>query len=151
MWKSFKAKARGVRQLTFPEWLMLVEAWWVLLGFYLVLSRVSYERLNSATSKTANENARASSDLDAAQRLSQLVGIAARLHLLPMTCLVKAFTLKWKLGRLGIPAELCIGANKTSSRIHAHAWVEIMGQAVGESEANIGTFKVFKPSERSIP
>jgi len=63
-----------------------------------------------------------------------LVYLASRLHLLPMMCLTRACTLQWMLSRRGIPSRLRIGMNRSQVGIHAHAWVEMMGQAIGEAE-----------------
>jgi hypothetical protein len=69
-----------------------------------------------------------------ARRLQRLVSLAARVHFLSNTCLVRACTLQGMLVRRGIPSRLCIGVNKSQSGIHAHAWVEVMGHALGEPE-----------------
>jgi hypothetical protein len=148
--KSFKDKAHLARQLSLPEWLALVEAWWMLFGFHLALRWASYDHLITLTRPLSEEKADSSSILVFAQRLKRLVDLASRLHLLPMTCLVKAFTLRWMLGRRGIPSQLRLGASKTLAEIHAHAWVEINGQTVGESEDITERFKVLDSSERTI-
>jgi hypothetical protein len=49
-----------------------------------------------------------------------------------MYCLTRACTLQWMLGIRGIESQLHIGMNKSQDGIHAHAWVEITGQAIGE-------------------
>ena len=43
---SFKHKVFVVQNISIAEWLLLVESWWMLLGFYLALLFVSYDRLN---------------------------------------------------------------------------------------------------------
>ena len=153
MWKSFKDKAFIAWQLSFSEWLLLAEAWWMLLAFSLVLRWVSYERLNTSTPPTTLEISDSSGCLAFAQRLQWLVGLASRLHLVSMTCMVRALTLRWMLIRRGIPVRLCIGVNKSKSLvgIHAHAWVEVMGQAIGESEDIDERFKVLKPPQCLLP
>lgn len=149
MWKSLKDKVLLARRLSITEWLTLVEAWNALLGFYLALHWMSYERLKALSSSNIREKPFPPSALVSAAQLHRLVGMAARLHLLPMTCLVRANTLCWMLSRRGIPAQLRIGANKTSYEIHTHAWVEIEGQPVGEAEDIAGRFKVLSPIERA--
>jgi hypothetical protein len=143
LWKAFKDKALLAWQLTLPEWLALVEAWWILLGFYLALWWVSYDRLATTPRPILNEIPDESSVLVFAQRLQRVVGMAARLHLLPIACLVKALTLRFMLGRRGIEAQLRIGANKAATGLRAHAWVEIQGQPIGESEDLTERFKVM--------
>lgn len=139
-WRSFKYKLLLGRQLSLRDWLALVEAWWGLLGFYLALRWVRFERLMAAPHPTSGKITDSVSTLAFARREQRLVGMAARLHLLSMTCLPQAFTLRWMLGRRGIPAQVRIGANKGCAGVHAHAWVEIEGQAI-ESEEITDRFK----------
>jgi hypothetical protein len=127
---SFRNKLRIARSLSFSDWLTLVEAWWGLLGYYLVLRKISYERLQSAHGMSEGS----ANSLPTAQRLHRLVVLASRLHVLPMTCLVQALTLRRMLGRRGVPSRLVIGAGKTPLGIHAHAWVEVQGQSIGEQK-----------------
>jgi hypothetical protein len=145
LWKSFKDKTFIARQLSFSEWLLLAEAWWLLLAFSLVLHWVSYERLKNSTPPMTQEISDSSRFLAFAQRLQRLVELASRLHWVSMTCLVRSLTLRWMLIRRGIPARLRIGAKKSLVGVHAHAWVEIMGQAIGESEDIDERFKILKP------
>jgi hypothetical protein len=147
LWKSFRSKVLIARQLSLREWWILVEAWWVLFGFYLVLRWLSYDRLKTLLRLNYAEKADPARVLAIAQRLQKLVYLASRLHLLSMTCLPRAFTIRWMLGRRGIPAQLRIGMNKTSTGIHAHAWVEIDGQPIGESEDITERFKILGSME----
>jgi hypothetical protein len=142
--KSLKGKLFLARQFSARDWLAMAEAWWALLSFYLALHYVSLEHLADSKSP-ASEKADDSLDiLDFAQRLQSLIGVASRLHLLPMTCLIRALTLHWMLDRRGIPSRLCIGANKMRERVNAHAWVEIQGRAIGEHETVNERFSVLK-------
>ena len=145
MWKSLKHKASLARQLTVREWLALIEAWWGLLYFHLALRRMSYERLNSSIRVTPGERSGQSGGVEVAERMHRLVGWAARLHILPMTCLMRAFALRWMLARRGIPAQIRIGASKSAAELHAHAWLEVEGQAVGEAEDVGDRFSVLTP------
>jgi hypothetical protein len=145
LWKSFKDKVYIARQLSLSEWLLLAEAWWVLFGFFLALRLVSLERLNKTFRLIDGKKVDPSGVLVFAHRLQKLVSLASRLHLLSITCLIRACALHWMLGRFGIPSQLCIGVNKSLVGIHAHAWVEIMGQAIGEPEDIDERFKVLKP------
>jgi hypothetical protein len=52
-----------------------------------------------------------------------------------MTCLPRSLTLRNMLTGRGIPSEIKIGAKKTEQGIHAHAWVEVNSQAVGEANS----------------
>jgi hypothetical protein len=116
------AQARG---LSAADWLLLFEAWWDLLFFWLILRWSSYERFARAPQ---GENP----DLPRVERMHRLVLWASRLHLLPMTCLMQACTLRQMAARRGLQAQVRIGATRTAQGIHAHAWVEVDGQPVGE-------------------
>jgi len=78
-----------------------------------------------------------------AQHIQRLVGYAAHLHLIPITCLVRSLTLQKILHERNIPAQLRIGFNKTLAEIHAHAWVEVIGEGLGESEDVTEKFKIL--------
>ncbi len=143
MLKSLKHKAQIAGRLSLLDWLAFAEAWWGLLAFHLILRVTSYQRLSRMTYPIRSEVVLLSSQLDAAGRWGRLVALSSRLHFLPMTCLVKAMTLRWILGRRGVQSDLRLGANKTLDGIHAHAWVEVQGQAIGEPADIDSNFQVL--------
>ena len=149
MWKSFQNKASTARGLSVEDWLLLAETWWVLLGFSLALRWGSLERLQDKFRLKEAKRVDLSGVLAFAHRLQKLVSLAARYHLLSMTCLIRACTLHWMLSKRGIPSRLCIGVNKSLVGIQAHAWVEVMGQAIGEPEDIDEIFKVLSQSLNS--
>lgn len=120
----------------------------MLFGFFLALRLVSLERLKKTFFLIGGKKVDPAAVLVFAHRQQKLVSLASRLHLLSITCLVRACTLHWMLGRHGIPSRLCIGVNKSLVGINAHAWVEIMGQAIGEPEDIDERFKVLEPIQR---
>jgi hypothetical protein len=61
-----------------------------------------------------------------------------------MTCLPQSLTLRHLLAKRGIPAEIKVGVKKTAQGIHAHAWVEVDGMALGE-EGVEERFQPLKP------
>ena len=140
MWKSFQRKARRARELSFADWLALTEAWFALFAFYFAVRWMSYARLSAAPNIEPNPSAA----LADARRLQRLVGWAARAHLLPMTCLVQSLSLRGMLARRGIGSALRIGAAKDPRGFHAHAWLEVDGEKVGESEDVEGLFHVLR-------
>ena len=146
MWKSFQHKASIARGLSFSDWLLLAQAWWVLIGFSVKLRLSSLERLQKRVRVNFGNKRDPSEVLAWAQELEKLVYLASSLHLACMTCLVRACSLQWMLGRSGIPSRLCIGVNNSLPGMHAHAWVQVMGQALGEPEDIEERFKVLEPS-----
>jgi hypothetical protein len=151
LWKSLKSKLIIAKQLSLRDWLKLVEAWWVLFGFYLALRWLSFDRLKTLIHPSSSEKADPARDLVAAQQLYKLVYLASRLHLLSMTCLPRAFAIRWMLGRRNIPAQLRIGIRKSETGILAHAWVDVEGEAIGESEDIPERFKILETMEFKPP
>ena len=148
MWNRFLHRLRLARQLSLLDWLALAEAWWALLFFHWRLRWESFDRLAQTTVPGVKDTGLChyepgvviSLRLAVAQRLHRLVGWASHLHLLKMTCLPQSLALRWMLNRRGITSDLKIGAMKTSIGIHAHAWVEIEGEVIGDK---VGAEKGF--------
>ena len=72
------------------------------------------------------------SDISRAQRISRLVSLARRVY--PANCLQRSLTLWWMLRLQGIQSELLFGARKDSGRVLAHAWIEISGVVLNDTE-----------------
>ena len=110
----------------------LLRAWLSLLWVDLGLRWLPFPRLQRwaqyAPGKTGRE------DRTRGRRLAGLVSTAARHHLYPMTCLRRSLVLQRMLRQEGFAAELCIGVRKEDGGLQAHAWVEVDGEPVGESE-----------------
>lgn len=133
-----KARLQIARELSLTDWLRLGEAWLALLWFYIAIRITSFEKLNTAVSIPLKANG-----LDIALKLQRLVHLASRLHLLSMTCLPRALSLRWMLVRRGIPVQIQIGVTRTPQGVHAHAWLEVGGQQVGEPEDVTERFQRF--------
>jgi hypothetical protein len=71
--------------------------------------------------------------LEMAERIAGAVRSAERNGLGTPNCLERSLTLWWLLQRVGIEAELHIGARKNEARFEAHAWVEVRGEVLNES------------------
>ena len=133
-WRSLRHKLELLRQLSLRDWLTLVQAWWALFAFHLALHWVSLERLEDFIRAASKREPVPPDALVWARQRQKLVSQAARLHLLSMTCLPRAFTLHWMLSKLAIPSQLCIGMQKTYQGMYAHAWVVVEGEPIGEPE-----------------
>lgn len=143
MWNRFQHRLRLARGLKFGDWLSLLEAWWALIVFYAALRWMSLERLSRWHASAPKETRE---KLAAARHLHRLVGWAAHLHILPMTCLVQSLSLRWMLRRRGIASSLKIGATREAGVVRAHAWLEMDGEKIGESEDVNGIFHVLTRS-----
>lgn len=150
MLKSFKDKAHLARQLSLLDWLTLAEAWWLLFFFYLAIRKISFERLLNQSLPISEKKTNPYHALIIAQRFQRLVGFASRLHLMPMTCLIKSLTLQKILSRQNISAQVKIGAQKIQAVIVAHAWVEVDGKPIGEADDVSQKFHVLESTDRLI-
>jgi hypothetical protein len=132
LWKSFINKVQIIPHLSLRDWMAIIQSWWMLFGFYLALRWFQLDQLEEFT-HPPSEKVPASIDfLEWARHRQKMVNLAGRLHLLSMTCLPRALTLRWMLSRKKIPSHLRIGMNRTSAGMFAHAWVEVAGENIGE-------------------
>jgi hypothetical protein len=130
--RSLKHKVELAQGFALLEWITLIEAWLRLFFFHLALLTMSYDRLVESTRLRDDEPEDSPSTLILAQRIQKLVGYAARLHLIPMTCLVKSLALQKMLGRRDVPSQIKIGVQKIQDTVFAHAWVEVNKKPIGE-------------------
>lgn len=80
---------------------------------------------------TARNDAASFAEASASARM---IEAASRHGLARGNCLSRSIALWWMLRRGGMPVELRIGARKEGYRFEAHAWVELDGRAVNDSE-----------------
>jgi hypothetical protein len=105
--------AAGLRVLGFPRWRRVLEKF---------------------VANVPPATAGAASRLALAREVTRLAEKAERRGPLRPNCLERSLVLWWLLRRRGLPAELRIGARKEDSRFEAHAWVELEGQVLNDSE-----------------
>jgi hypothetical protein len=68
------------------------------------------------------------------QSASRMMDAASRRSIVRGNCLSRSIALWWLLRRRGIPAQLRIGARKIGDQLEAHAWVEVAGRAINDSD-----------------
>jgi hypothetical protein len=89
----------------------------------------SRERLDTAkAAANAEEKCRLA---DAARRMTDA---ASRYGIIRGNCLSKSIVLWQLLRREGLDPILCVGGRKEGRRFEAHAWIELDGRAVNDSE-----------------
>lgn len=102
--------------------------------------RVStFQRIQQASEKwyrdAALTNQRDSTSIfTESQSASRMLDAASRRGIVRGNCLSCSIALCWLLRRRGIPAQLRIGARKIGNQLEAHAWVEVAGRAVNDSD-----------------
>lgn len=107
----------------------LARAWMYLLVARVALRFLPVRRVEALLAGISPKGRRAISSA----RLARLVAIAARGHLLPMTCLPRSLALQALLRRQGVEADLRIGVRREAGELRAHAWIEDGGHPVGET------------------
>ena len=70
--------------------------------------------------------------LDAVMAMGNLVNIAGRHALCPVTCLTRSLLLDALLRRHGVASQLRIGVRLSQGALDAHAWVEVAGVPVND-------------------
>jgi Transglutaminase-like superfamily len=75
------------------------------------------------------------SRLSLAREIAPLAEKAERRGPLRPNCLERSLVLWFLLRRRGLPAELRIGARKQDARFEAHAWVELEGHVLNDSDS----------------
>lgn len=68
------------------------------------------------------------------QSASRMLDAASRRGIVRGNCLSRSIALCWLLRRRGLPAQLRIGARKIGNQLEAHAWVEVAGRAINDSD-----------------
>jgi hypothetical protein len=91
-------------------------------------------RLLERSSRGSGQRPADATDTHAAQRLAELASIAGRRGVLTATCLPQALLIEWILRRRGLSPELRVGVRKQADALDAHAWVELHGVALGQTE-----------------
>lgn len=129
---------RTGRPRSLADWAAFSEAWWRLAAIGLGLRLLSFRRVErlSAPRRTAR-----SAGPEEIARCVWAAGAASRHHLRPMHCLERSLCLRQLLGRRGCETRLRIGVAREESRLLAHAWVELEGRPVGETESVMARFE----------
>jgi hypothetical protein len=75
-----------------------------------------------------------SGDFAAAQDLANLASIAGRHGAIKATCLRQSLLVYWLLRRRGLDPDIKLGVRKHDGVFDAHAWVELDGVALAQSD-----------------
>ena len=114
----------------------------------MALRTIGFRRWTSFLSKFApqkNAGAATPSDvLDSARGIARMVAAAAKEGIVHGKCLEQSIALWWLLLRRRVPAELRIGVRQSGTGLEAHAWVEIQGNIVNDSEDVLNEYVPFR-------
>ena len=127
---------------------VVIEATGGLLATWLGLRLAGFRRWKSvlawlAPSANAIAPLQGASQKESAQVIARMEAAAARNLFFSTNCLEQSLVLWWLLRRLGIAAELRIGARKELERFEAHAWVEVDSAVLNDANAEHRHFVPF--------
>jgi hypothetical protein len=118
--------------------LLTLRAYLMLLSFEAILATHDLSRLYHRLRECAVQ--RACSSFDATQACRAL-NVACTLYFKEVQCLQRSAALVCLLKELGMPATLVIGAQRLP--LHAHAWVEVGGRVINDSESAVALYGVL--------
>jgi transglutaminase superfamily protein len=132
MLTSRLAKAR---QLSSGDRRLLYRSLLLLPAIHVVLFVLGYTRLRTALERMVPPGKDVSEldPVDEAQRVAQIVSMAAGHGIYKATCLRRSLLLWWFLREEGIHSEICFGVRLVDQQLQAHAWVEIQEIVVNDS------------------
>jgi len=115
--------------------LLLMLAWLPLVSLSLrLVGYVRTRRWVERFSPVTLPRIATTTDLQSSERLAQLADVAGRRGAVTATCLRQSLLVYGWLRRRGFAPELVLGVRKQESAFDAHAWVELEGRALGQSE-----------------
>lgn len=118
--------------------ILTIRAYLLLLAFEGVLSKGAFGELHERVRRRAVRPRRTRRDINL---LCRAVNLACALYFKEVQCLQRSSILVCLLRDHGIPATLVIGAQRLPFR--AHAWVELDGQVVNDSESSVQLYGVL--------
>lgn len=144
-WRKFRRLAAADRQV-------LLQALVLLPLTAVALRLVGFRRWQVALAKLlpreyVGNAGPTEASLELAQRTVKIVEVASQHGLCRATCLEQSLVLWWLLGRRGIFANLRIGVRKAASSVEAHAWVELRGLILNDTE---DVHQRYVPFDRDI-
>ena len=128
------------RLLTCTALLPLIHAALALFGY-----RRTHKLLDAATRRRTSHSASAS-EIEDARALARLASIAGRHGPVEATCLRQALLLTAWLQRKGLQPTLQLGLpQQAHAGFHAHAWVELDGARLLDSDVGFKSFQTGLP------
>jgi transglutaminase superfamily protein len=150
MWMTSMDK---VWQLPAKDRKLLIRSLLLLPAIHAALLMLGYTRLHTALQRMVplGKGKASFSELeimDVAQRIVQIVCIAAGHGIYKATCLRKSLLTWWFLREEGIEGQICFGVRLVGQNLEAHAWVEYQGMVLNDPQ---NTRLQFPPLSGTLP
>lgn len=122
--------------MTWADRALLLHAGLLMLAASAVLKIATFNRVHErlARFRPAQSPRAATADAHGAERLARIVDMASRHVPFGGACLQRSLVLWWLLQRRGMPGVIRVGARRSDAGFHAHAWVELEGRPLGDSD-----------------
>jgi hypothetical protein len=101
------------------------------------------ERLSLAASAKPLRGSQTQIPHEFINRIVRMQAAVERRLFFRANCLEHSLVLSWLLRRRGIPVDVRIGGCKHNDRFEAHAWVELDGKPLADSNENMAHFSPF--------
>lgn len=142
-----KAKLRTVLSFSAQDWILLFRAWSLLLTIDIALRVLPFRKVQGWIKSPNRKEISTIKAEKVIQRSSNLVDLAARHHLYPMTCLRRSLALQWLLARSSLDTSLQFGVRRENGKLQAHAWLEHQGQVIDKTPIPIEQYTNLKAKE----
>ena len=106
------------------DWRVLIAAWCLLPLIAISLRMLDYPRTRDLMGRFVQKPGSVAAPEIQVERVTRLVGVAARYGVCRANCLRHALAVWWLLARRGVETNLRIGVRKDQTDFSAHAWVE---------------------------
>lgn len=129
---------RKLAGLSLGDWAELVRAQWALLEANAIVRGRPLGSLATPAGSTGTPDA---ARLPEARRAALAIVRAARFGLFRPKCLVRSVALSRMLTARGIDGAMVrVGVRRTNGEFLAHAWVELAGETLGDTDEHVGSF-----------
>ena len=132
---SVLTAARKWREIGWDERVMFLQALLMVPAMHTVVRVVGFNWLHQRTARGTPPSARVTSPNPQTVRLCVVsINRVKRYSLFRGNCLSQSLALASLLGRRGIQSSLRLGVRMTDSKFDAHAWVELDGRVLNDTQ-----------------
>ena len=130
-WARFRGLSGRQRQDFFLGLLLLpVATVWLSVFKFRSVQHTLEKKYGAVSAKKRDDD----TSFAEAHAVARMVNAAARRGIVRGNCLSRSIVLWWLLLRRAIPAQMRIGVRKSGEAFEAHAWVEMAGRAINDSD-----------------
>jgi hypothetical protein len=127
------------------ERLLAIEAVLLLPLVEMSLGRSGYDRTTRRLARLARRGRWRGPVEDLVPASVRMVSLSASRTRVPAKCLARSLTLWALLRRRGIEGEVVLGVRPGGEPLDAHAWVEVDGQPVNETQETVDSYARLTP------